>query len=85
MRFAMNCAKCRSTGFSAAYLTFGRELRTIDDVENDVKLIVESENFIPEILSYLKKMVVVLKDAKETEKKTQDKNKAYDDQHRTTI
>ena len=82
IRFAMNSAKCQSTGFSAAYLTFGRELRTLDDVENDVRTIVESENFIPEISSYLKKMVAVLKDAKETEMKTQDKNKAYVDQHR---
>lgn len=39
IRFAMNTAKCQSTGYSAAYLTFGRELRTLDDVKHDVRLI----------------------------------------------
>ena len=32
IRFAMNTAKCQNTGHSAAFLTFGRELRTLDDV-----------------------------------------------------
>lgn len=82
IRFAMNTAKCQSTGYSAAFLTFGRELRTVDDIQHDVKAIVESENFIPEISSYLAKMVDVLKNAKETESKAQDRNKHYADQHR---
>lgn len=82
IRFAMNSAKCQSTGYTSAYLTFGREMRTLDDVQHDVKTIVESENFIPEITSYLKTIIKVLKDARETEMKIQDKNKVYVDQHR---
>lgn len=82
IRFAMNSAKCQSTGYSASYLTFGREMRTLDDVQHDVRSIVESENFIPEISTYLKTIVNILKDAKETEIKIQDKNKTYVDQRR---
>ena len=82
IRFAMNSAKCQSTGYTAAYLTFGREMRTLDDVQHDVKKIVESENFLQEISTYLKTMVDVLKDAKETEEKSHDKNKTYVDKHR---
>ncbi|GBM26817.1 Transposon Ty3-I Gag-Pol polyprotein [Araneus ventricosus] len=36
IRFAMNTARCSSTGQTAAYLTFGRELRTVDEVQNDL-------------------------------------------------
>ena len=49
IRFAMNTAKCQSTGHSAAFLTFGRELRTLDDVQHDVKAIIEDDNFLPQI------------------------------------
>lgn len=49
IRFAMNTAILASTGYSPAYLTFGRHLRTPDDVNHDLKAIVEKENFIPEI------------------------------------
>ena len=82
IRFAMNSAKCQSTGFTAAYLTFGREMRTLDDVQHDVRAITQSENFIPNITTYLQGMINVLKDAKESEVKTQDRNKAYVDPHR---
>lgn len=82
IRFAMNTSKCQSTGYSASFLTFGREMRTLDDVQHDVRSIIQSENFIPEISTYLQSLVQVLKYAKEMEMKTQDKNKAYVDQHR---
>ena len=45
----MNTAVCASTGYSAAYLTFGRELRTPDEAQRDLRAIVQSENFVPEI------------------------------------
>lgn len=82
IRFAMNSSKCQSTGYSASFLTFGREMRTLDDVQHDVRSIVESENFIPEISTYLQTIVNFLKNAKEREMKTQDKNKVYADQGR---
>ena len=47
IRFAMNTAKCQSTGHSAAFLTFGRELRTLDNVQHDVKAIIEDDNILP--------------------------------------
>lgn len=46
IRFAMNTARNQSTGYSPAYLTFGRKLRTIDDVRNDLRAIIRNENFI---------------------------------------
>lgn len=57
-------------------------MRTLDDVQHDVRTIVESENFLPEISTYLRTIVNVLKDAKETEMKVQDRNKTYVDQRR---
>lgn len=65
IRFAMNSAKYQSTGYTASFLTLGREMRTLDDGQHDVKSVIESENFIPEISSYLKTVANVLKDAKE--------------------
>ena len=69
IRFALTSAKCQSTDYTAAFLTFLREMRTLDDVQHDVKAITESEKFLPEISKYLEDMLNVLKDAKETHKK----------------
>ena len=49
IRFAMNTATCSSTGFTAAYLTFGRELRTPDEAYRDLRKVTITENFVPEI------------------------------------
>lgn len=49
IRFAMNSAFCSTTGYSAAQLTFGRELRTPDEAHRDLRTIVQNENFVPEI------------------------------------
>lgn len=65
IRFAMNTSFCQSTKYTAAYLTFGRELRTIDDVQHDLKAIVQSENFVAEITPYLHTIVDVFKEVKE--------------------
>ncbi|XP_017475026.1 PREDICTED: uncharacterized protein LOC108365496 [Rhagoletis zephyria] len=82
IRFAMNTTKCQSTGYSAAFLTFGRELRTFDDIEHDIKAITESENFIPQITPYLRSMVDTFNNAKEIEQTMQDRNKEYVDKRR---
>ncbi|GFU56845.1 hypothetical protein TNCV_88061 [Trichonephila clavipes] len=37
IRFAMNTTVCDTTGHTPAYLLFGRELRTVDDVVQDFK------------------------------------------------
>ena len=79
----MNTAKCQSTGYSSAYLAFGRELRTLDDVKHDVRSIIESESLIPEISPILKTLTWVFKEAKEIEHSMQDRNKLqYDKQRR---
>ncbi|KAJ8970959.1 hypothetical protein NQ317_000645 [Molorchus minor] len=54
IRFAMNTSWCETTGQTAAYLTFDRELRTLDDITHDLTSIVE--NFVPQITPYLEKM-----------------------------
>lgn len=79
IRFAMNTAKCASTGYSAAYLTFGRELRAPMEVQNDLRAIVNAENFVPQITPHLLRLANTLKLARETEEKMQDKNKLYAD------
>ncbi|KAF2889325.1 hypothetical protein ILUMI_16848 [Ignelater luminosus] len=53
IRFAMNSTPTIATSFSPAYITFGRELRTMDDVHHNLTEIVQNENFISEITPYL--------------------------------
>lgn len=81
IRFAMNTAKCQSTGYSAAFLTFGRELRTSDDVQHDLRAIVYSENFVSEITPKLKLLADTLRQANEATIVTQQRNQKYKDQH----
>lgn len=77
IRFAMNSAKCESTGNSAAYLTFGRELRSPLEAHHDLKSIVISENFIPQITPHLINLVNTLQGAREVEENVQDKSQSY--------
>ncbi|GBM18747.1 hypothetical protein AVEN_44306-1 [Araneus ventricosus] len=53
IRFAMNTAKCETTGCTAAYLNFARELRTLDDVTTDLRSVIHNDNFVPEFTPYL--------------------------------
>ncbi|GBO07398.1 Transposon Ty3-G Gag-Pol polyprotein, partial [Araneus ventricosus] len=55
IRFAMNTTNCDTTGHTPAFLQFGRELRTVDDVVQNFKAVVENGNFFPEITPYLKR------------------------------
>lgn len=82
IRFAMNTTRCKSTGYTAAYLTFGRELRTPDDVGRDLRTIVNEENFVPQITPYLLRLADTLKEARETQEKEQDDRKKYADAKR---
>lgn len=85
IRFAMNTSRGETTGFTAAYLTFARELRTPDDVNNDLRLIVQSENFIPAITPYLHNIANTLREARDTHEKQQDRQKVYADSRRRDV
>ncbi|CAK1542499.1 unnamed protein product [Leptosia nina] len=75
IKFALNTAVCQSTGFTPAYLVFGRELRTPYDLAHDLSTIVQSENFVTEITPTLKKLGRDLKIAKENIEKMQELNR----------
>ncbi|XP_018318431.1 uncharacterized protein K02A2.6-like [Agrilus planipennis] len=81
IRFALNTARCQSTGYSAAYLTFGREPRTPYEIVHDFRTIARNENFIPEVTPLLK-MVATFQEARDTEVKEQDRQKAIQDRRR---
>ncbi|GFW35851.1 transposon Tf2-8 polyprotein [Trichonephila clavipes] len=53
IRFALNTAKCETTGQTAAFLNFGRELRTPSEVVNDIRVVIQNDNFVPEITNSL--------------------------------
>lgn len=82
IRFAMNTAKCDSTGYTPAYLTFGKELRTPMEVHYDFKAIVAAENFIPQITPHLLKLADTLQIANDSQIKMQDRNKIQFDRKR---
>ncbi|CAG9137926.1 unnamed protein product [Plutella xylostella] len=75
IQFAINTAVCQSTGFTPAYLTFGRELRTPCDLTHDLSTVIRSENFVHEITPTLKKLANDLKIAKENVEKAQENNR----------
>ncbi|GBM92730.1 hypothetical protein AVEN_215452-1 [Araneus ventricosus] len=82
IRFALNTAKCQTTGQTAAFLHFGRELRTADDVTHDLRVVIENDNFVAEITPYLKKFSQFMAQAKEVVEQQQDKRKQYADKRR---
>ncbi|GFV64085.1 uncharacterized protein TNCV_2461121 [Trichonephila clavipes] len=47
IHFALNTAKCETTGQTAAFLNFGRELRTPSEVVNDIRVVIQNDNFVP--------------------------------------
>lgn len=82
IRFAMNTARCQSTGQTPAYLMFGQELRHPLEVTYDFRSIIQSETFIPEVTPRLLALADTLKEARETWEKEQDRHKQYTDRHR---
>ncbi|GFW35385.1 retrovirus-related Pol polyprotein from transposon 412 [Trichonephila clavipes] len=55
IRFALNTAKCETTGQTAAFLNFTRELRSPSEVVNYIRVVIQNDNFVQEITPYLKK------------------------------
>ncbi|GFV84073.1 uncharacterized protein TNCV_3037351 [Trichonephila clavipes] len=80
--FALNTAKCETTGQTAAFLNFGRELRTPKEVVNDIRVIIQNNNFGPEINPYLKKFAKFSTQIRELVEEQQDSRKFYADEKR---
>ncbi|GFW10305.1 hypothetical protein TNCV_5096561 [Trichonephila clavipes] len=78
IRFALNTAKCEMTGQMAAFLNFGRELRTPSEVVNDIRVVNQNDNFLLEITPYLKKSTQIT----EVVEEQQDSRKFYADKKR---
>ncbi|GFT20279.1 integrase catalytic domain-containing protein [Trichonephila clavipes] len=81
IRFALNTAKCETTGQTAAFLNFGRELRSPSEVVNDIRVI-QNDNFVPEITPYLKKFAKFSTQMREVVEEQQDSWKFYADKKR---
>ncbi|GBN01750.1 hypothetical protein AVEN_64610-1 [Araneus ventricosus] len=82
IRFATNTAKCETTGSTATYLNFARELRTLDDVATDLLSVIHNDNFVPEFTPYLKRFERNMSQIKEIIEKSEDRRKAYADKSR---
>ncbi|GFU17752.1 transposon Tf2-8 polyprotein [Trichonephila clavipes] len=77
IRFALNTAKCESTDHTAAYLTFARELRTLDQVNTDLRSVIHNDNFVPEFTPYLKRFEGYMSQIKENIEMSQDRQKTH--------
>ncbi|GBN50307.1 Protein NYNRIN [Araneus ventricosus] len=82
IRFALNTAKCETTNHTAAFLQFGRELRTTDDVTHDLRALIDNDNFVDEITPYLKRFSRLTTEIKDHVEQKQDKRKMYYDRRR---
>ncbi|XP_035212577.1 protein NYNRIN-like [Stegodyphus dumicola] len=81
-KLPMNTAICDTTGHTAAYLQFGRELRTTDGVNHDLRALIENDNFVAEITPYLKEFARLTPQIRERVEQKQDKRKEYFDKRR---
>ncbi|GFU39120.1 hypothetical protein TNCV_378321 [Trichonephila clavipes] len=71
-----------STNHTAAYLTFARELRTLDQVNTDLRSVIHNDNFVPEFTPYLKRFEGYMSQIKENIEMSQDRQKTYADKSR---
>ncbi|GFU08124.1 integrase catalytic domain-containing protein [Trichonephila clavipes] len=62
-----------------AFLNLGRELRTPSDVVNDIRVVIQNDNFVPEITPYLQKFKFSTQKVVEEQ---QDSRKFYADKKR---
>ncbi|KAJ0183178.1 hypothetical protein K1T71_001154 [Dendrolimus kikuchii] len=69
IRFAMNSAVTSSTGYSTAYLTFGREIRAPADVVADMRNIVQNDNVVTAVTPYLRRISNALFQAREVQER----------------
>ncbi|GFV78228.1 transposon Tf2-8 polyprotein [Trichonephila clavipes] len=96
------CIKClnkRHTNYdchhTAAYLTFARELRTLHQVNtdlrsvftwskvgSDLRSVIHNDNFVPEFTPYLKRFEGYMSQIKENIEMSQDRQKTYADNSR---
>ncbi|GFX34649.1 retrovirus-related Pol polyprotein from transposon 412 [Trichonephila clavipes] len=72
IRFALNTSKCESTDHTASYLTFARELRTLDQVITDLRSVIHNDNFVPEFTPCLKCFEGYMSQIKENIEMSQD-------------
>ncbi|GFY16453.1 retrovirus-related Pol polyprotein from transposon 412 [Trichonephila clavipes] len=82
IRFALNTAKCETTGKTAAFLNFGRELRSPSEVVNDIRIVIQNDNFVTERTPYLKKFAKFSTQIREVIEEQQDSRKFYADKKR---
>ncbi|GBM58427.1 Protein NYNRIN [Araneus ventricosus] len=75
IRFAMNTHECEITCCTLAFLQFASELRTIDDIVNDLTSVIENDNFVPEIRPYLKRFSELSSEIRDRIEKKQDQRK----------
>ncbi|GFW07855.1 transposon Tf2-8 polyprotein [Trichonephila clavipes] len=85
IRFDLKTAKCEATGQTAAYLNFGRELRIPSEVVNDIRVVIQNDNFVPEITPYLKKFAKFSTQIREVVEEQQDSRKFYADKKRKKL
>ncbi|GFW69719.1 transposon Tf2-9 polyprotein [Trichonephila clavipes] len=78
----MQLTLCDTTGHTAAYLQFGRQLRTSDDIRHDIRQVIDNDNFIPEITPYLKRFANSILDVKDRVEQKQDCQKENFDRRR---
>ncbi|GFW96549.1 tigger transposable element-derived protein 1 [Trichonephila clavipes] len=78
----MNISVCDTTGHTVAYLQFGRQLRTSDDIRHDIRQVIDNDNFVPEITPYLKRFANSILDVKDRVEQKQDCQKENFDRRR---
>ncbi|GJQ75192.1 hypothetical protein Trydic_g9794 [Trypoxylus dichotomus] len=74
-----------TTAHTPSFLTFGRELRSPRDNVNDLRPIVDSEKYIPQITPYLRKLGIILEESKELAQQKQNQRKEQADKARTSV
>ncbi|GFV63247.1 retrovirus-related Pol polyprotein from transposon 412 [Trichonephila clavipes] len=80
--FVLNTAKCETTGQTVTFLNFGRVLRTKSEVVNDIRVVIQNDNFVPEITPYLKKFAKFFTQIREVVEEQHDSRKFYADKKR---
>ncbi|GIY10963.1 reverse transcriptase [Caerostris extrusa] len=75
--FALNAAKFDLSTQTAAFLLFGRELRTLDNVHHDIRSVIVNDNFVTETTKHLRKFENIFKEIKIPLKQKQNQRNKY--------